>query len=378
VRDEQGRETFHRFWLLHPGAAPAAPRDSYRLPPEPAPRPFPKPAFAGDRLEKKFATPFHDWALGGGGRYLVLLFLEPKNNRLTVFDLGEAREVGHIPLPDDVGARDLLFAAGADKVVVVLPRQAVVQRWHLVTLQREKVAGLPPWANIKAVALGAASHGPVLVAWSEGDEELARAWVAFLDLETLHPTPWRPDLGFFQRDEIKVRAAMNGRAFGLWKTSTRPSGMHTLVLTPDGPVAHHRHEDPAHVVPGPDGHMTFTSLGCFRTDSPPTGTRWQKDFCLPARQGDYYFRVAPVPLNLIPDPGSRLTIYRLGNPNPVLQVPDFDAGLGEIHDQQQLRLNPRHRDYALYDRRLHLFPEARLLVVLPHGNDSIVWRRLKW
>jgi hypothetical protein len=379
ITDGRGRETFYRFWLLHPGTAPARPPAALHLPPVPEPVSFPAPKFEGRSLEKKFPNAFSDWAIGGAGRYLVLLTIESGNNRLTVLDLSTAEELGRIPLPENANPWNTFFTAGSEKVVVILPAQGVVQRWNLTSLRREAVAPLPAWAIIKNVAMGAASNGPVLVSWSEVERELDRAWFDFLDLDTLQPLHIpRKNLGSrlqHQRDQLQIRASMHGRAFGYWDPRTSPHGLSCIALSEEGAVTEYQHKSPTHVVPGPNGRTVFTSEGIVSSQLKPTPGA-EEGFFLPAQGGDYFFRITPPPpRNMIPAEKSRLDVYRWGDREPVLTVADFDAGLGPVKEQDDPLVN-RHRDVETYDKRLFAFPEHKLLVSIPHGNDRIVWQRM--
>jgi hypothetical protein len=209
--------------------------------------------------------------------------------------------------------------------------------------------------------------------------ELDRAWFDFLDLDTLQPLRIpRKDLGHgiqHQRDQFQIRASMNGRAFGYWNPRVSPHGLSSMTLSEEGAVTEYKHDDPAHVVPGPNGQTVFTSEGIFSNQLKPVPDS-EQGFFLPAHGGDYFFRIQPPPpRNLIPAEGSRLVIYRRGERQPVMAVEDFDAGLGPVKEQDPTRVD-RHRDVGTYDKRLFVFPERKLLVSIPHGNGRIVWQRM--
>jgi hypothetical protein len=383
MTDGEGRETFRRFWLIHPGDAAGNAAVTYRAGALPAPVPFPAPKFDGARFEKKFATPFRDWVVGGAGRYLVLFDVTPGKKRLSVVDLSTTAEVGDVPLPDDADPANTFFAAGNDKLLVFLPGATVVERWGLPELRREAVEALPPWGGIKAVAMGPASDGPVLVSWYEDSNQSARASFDFLDVATLQPLAvpqsgeWWTGVGTRATDEIQMRASMNGRTFGIWKLDGTPSGLQTIVLSEAGAAKCYQHETVEYATPGPDGKTVFTNIGRWAADLKPLAHAREADFCLPARQGDWFCRIAPVRQYELPAPGSRMYVYRPDRDEPILEVPDLDGGLipadGRLTEQQP---DPK-RGTSAYDRRVHLFPETGVVVVLPHGNDRVVWYRVK-
>ena len=69
--------------------------------------------------------------LGGGGRYLILHLKEKQT--LAVFDTSAGEIVKQIPVPSD----KILFAAGADSLIVLVQDQCLIQRWSLKSFELE-------------------------------------------------------------------------------------------------------------------------------------------------------------------------------------------------------------------------------------------------
>jgi hypothetical protein len=370
VTDGAGHETFHGFWVLHPGEAPAPAKQvrHKEFTPPPAPAPFAVERPAKGPTEIVLEGQFTDFTTGGGGRYLILH--QPKRKRLAVFDLSRAKVVGTVP----VRADDIHFAAGLDKLVVLYPAERRLERWSLPIIKRERVVLSPPWGGVKNIALGAAARGPLLVHWTEDFGDLDLTHFSFLDLESLRKVPvkWQgvARSGGHFRQTIQVRASTDGQVFGMWATEQQPNGVETMVYGKDAVHVHYQHEDTDHVVPGPDGEMIFTSRGRWSKDLKLLDPKLpfnQSNYVLPAVQGKYSLKVDPVPHGLLQGAKCTASVYKAGGEKPVVQVANLD-------------LSPtgkeRRRTPANHDKRLLLFPGAKLLVSIPMSNDRVVLYRL--
>src|SRR5205814_2001706 len=97
-----------------------------------------------------------DVCAGFGGKYLILRLKKLK--QLAIFDSDSAKIIKFLPIDSD----DLVFAAGAEKLIVLLNDRNIIQRWSLRTLERElSVPGLEEGASVTA-AMGYNSDGPAL------------------------------------------------------------------------------------------------------------------------------------------------------------------------------------------------------------------------
>src|SRR5687768_11175222 len=134
-------------------AAPSFAADVFR------PIDVPAPPLQQDRVEFMLPGKLTRIKAGGGGRYQVCFIKEKR--LLVVFDVSKPGIVKQIPVSED----DCVFAAGADRLIVVLPANRVVQRWNLKTLEREATAPVENRNPVAAVHMGESAHGPVLL-WS--------------------------------------------------------------------------------------------------------------------------------------------------------------------------------------------------------------------
>ena len=96
---------------------------------------------------------FEDVWVGGNGRYLI--FHLRRLNKLAVFDVSAAKVIQYLPAPVDT----VLGAAGADKLVLIAREKKTIERWTLVTFEKEVTAPLPVDFPVDRVASGAGRSG---------------------------------------------------------------------------------------------------------------------------------------------------------------------------------------------------------------------------
>ena len=155
---------------------------------------------------------------GRRGRRPVLIFHFPTLGKLGVFDVVAARITGFVSLPSgDVG-----YAAGAEKLIVVLRDQKVIQRWNLKTLEREVAVPVPDGEAVSSVTMGCAAEGPALLGTQ--DTRYSATNLRLLDPNTMQLIPHQisttwiresPSLGHL------VRASADGRVFAAWAKPVR-------------------------------------------------------------------------------------------------------------------------------------------------------------
>lgn len=133
------------------------------------------------------------YTLAGSGRYFVFHLKEAQ--KLVVMDVLTGKTAAEISGVMD----DALIAGCAEKLVIVLPGQKLMQRWSLETFTREKVAQLPGKGTTVRALMGANGRGPLLL--GGGDATL-------VDLNTLQPIELRGTL--HGRGDAAVHISYNG------------------------------------------------------------------------------------------------------------------------------------------------------------------------
>jgi hypothetical protein len=240
-----------------------------------------------DKTIQPLPAPVADLAVGGGGRFLLLHL--PSVRKLAVFDTQKAKLVHFFNLAEDA----IKFAAGEQKLIIILPATKLIQRWDLSTFEREASAPLPIQGVIKAISMGSASDELLLVHSATGTQALDRAAFNFIDIHTLKVVSTEPlQAGHYSsyRDLVHIRASADGRVYGLWCTSHSPQGLMTIVVSETKVKAHYEHTSVGHIVPGSDGQVLFTGSGLYTNDCKPFGQRTGGgQLCIPAPAGNYYY-----------------------------------------------------------------------------------------
>jgi S1-C subfamily serine protease len=336
-------------------AAPAAPADNSGGPTgtvKVVPAPLEK-----DRTERTLPAPVSDVAVGGNGRYLILLM--PRLKQLAIFDTGEAKVVGYIPVAED-NAR---FAAGMDKVLVALPRARVLQRWDLATRERELTVPLPLKEQLARMAMGSASQGPLLISGNTGVQS---SEVVFVDVKTLKPIDMQFDADarrlVHADDKAPVQASADGRVFTSYAPQSSPQFVQVMVVDGNRCRIYGNGDSVGHLSPSADGRYVYTARGIFTQEAKRVVYSDRLIFYgIAAAHGPYFVAIR--------QDGNKwvAALHMAGEERPLLPLPDVEVPDG-IDGWDRLPLG--------IDRRIHFIPEARLLVVLPGTNDKLVLYKL--
>ena len=99
---------------------------------------------------------FDQVCVGASGRSLVFYF--KALGKAAVFDVGEARITGSVPVGNDA-----IIAAGAEHLLIVDSAKREVRRYRLDTLKAEAARPLAVPGRPATVAMGSASQGPLLI-----------------------------------------------------------------------------------------------------------------------------------------------------------------------------------------------------------------------
>jgi hypothetical protein len=294
-----------------------------------------------------------DVCVAGGGRFLVLHC--PAARKLAVFDTSAAKVVKTITL----GADEVLFAAGMNKLVVVYPVEKQVVRYDLTTFAAEQDAELSAAQRPTDAAMGSATAGPLVLGGIPAQGNASKMSLMFLDVDTLTEVPIDRAEGDFKVTfgaPAHLRMSADGRTLTAWYTQLQPSGLQLALLEGNSIRGAYRAESVGHVTPGADGQTVFTEKGMFTAKADPTGRR---DMVLPAVHGAGF-------LTLTETPGGakRVEAWEAGRDMPVATFEDL-PGFG--------KRDPFERDISTLtlDKRLFWIPDARILVVIPPAADKL-------
>ncbi len=231
-----------------------------------APNTDPLPIEGGRPFVEAFDATITRVVQGMDGRVLILHF--GAEGKALVYDLQKRAAVLTIPAPEDA-----LIAAGTDRVYVLDPLSLRLASWSLTTLKKGRAHPFPVSGVIKKMVMGYATKGPLLVCSSTGMKPLDRLYFSLVDPNSLRAVvlndrQTRPATSrtlsrhYRVRDELHVRASANGAAFGLWCTSSSPTGLAVIRIGRLAVFAY-EHTSVKYVVPTANGRDVCTSQGLF-------------------------------------------------------------------------------------------------------------------
>jgi hypothetical protein len=309
-------------------------------------------------------------AVGGAGRFLVLHL--SKASALAIFDVMEGKTTLQIPVADD----NTRFAAGMTKLLIYSPKDQHLQRWNLLTQQKEHEAPFKMEAKLLSFCMGSASSGPLLISGTNTPS------VEFFDIES------------FDRLAIKVAnnssfpassvywPAANGRAFGSTHVGLgQPNGVAALRLV-NGEFQYRReHKGTWYVKCGPEGKLLYPGGHDLWTMdmkrwpwAPDLGGVAEGDVrrCfLPAHHDPFYLNLhldEGLPKTAKDQPAHGVTIYLLGSKQPVIRLSNL--GMARYKDLEGVM-------HVGIENMVHLIPRAQLLVVIPPSLDRLLLHPIK-
>ena len=305
----------------------------------------------GEAVE--FPAPITRVVPGGAGRYLIMHF--GSKSEASVFDLSTRKSALTIEAGEDA-----LIAASRDKVVVVTPFDGMYQMWSLSKMSKERGGRMPVNGTVRAICMGNASSGPMLVWWSGSAVRGAPAFYSLVAVpgfraQLLSPQERSnlPGLPHFRTNEeqMMLRAAADGKTFGVWSANTSPQGIEVL-MPGRTPLAIYQHNTAGYVIPTADNAGVCTATGYFSIDL----QRKRGDYiCLPSLDREHFVSIT--------DEG--LQIRDVKDARVVQSLPP----LAEFKAPER----PVKGTLSL-DERFHLTPELNLLVTIPPTDDRLVLR----
>ena len=296
--------------------------------------------------------PYDSFCTGGNGRYII--FQLKKSKKLALFDTFQKRIAGEINVPAD----DFHFAAGFEKLMVVLPGQKLIQRWDIKTLQREKTVPAPQGIDVKRLLMGHASAGPLLL-WE-------RAKGVLFDIDKMQPLKIRGDmLTGHSKHGLNITVSADGQTFIGWVDTgsggayalMRIEGNRTSIIKGQGGI-YGQHQ----IQPNPDAAIIYTNNGSvFDRNLKPLPANWLKSTML------------------IPTEDPRWFISVRGRGGSEAEVSFCTASDRQVvHSIKGLEEMPVPRYGSSLGRsdepRVRFVPSAKLLITLPPSNDKLVLR----
>ena len=315
------------------------------------------PALPSDKVIVTLPAEVENVAFGGGGRYMILHL--PRLHKLAIFDINAAKITRYISL----GSDDIFFAAGNEKLIVTLNDQNIIQRWSLLTGERELNVPLPDAASLRAIALGAASDGPLLMLPRQGE-------ASYLDIATLSRLDVEFPHGGFSGNHpsypYRIWAAGDGTVFTGCSPDLSPSGLAYMMLRGSKSEPRTGWDSCGYVVPNLDGSLVCTSRGIYNAELRQIDPDHFKNVeCLPAFDSLYF--VGVFAQNGDAYKKATLGVYSAADRRLLVTLPPFE----EMDTPDQWA-----RGKMTLDKCILFAPAANLLVTLADDHSRLVLRRL--
>jgi S1-C subfamily serine protease len=305
----------------------------------------------GETIE--FSAPITRIVTGGAGRYLIMHF--GSKSEASVFDLSARKSAMTIEAGEDA-----LIAASRDKVVVVTPFDGMYQMWSLTKLSKERGGRMPVNGMVRAVCMGNASSGPMLVCWASSSVRGAPALYSLVtvpgfraQLLSSQERSNLPGLPHFRTNEqqMMLRAAADGKTFGVWSANTSPQGIEVL-MPGRTPGAIYQHNSAGYVIPTADNAGVCTATGYFSIDL----QRKRGDYiCLPSLDREHFVSITAEGLQIRDVKDARVI-------QSLPPLAEFKASPSPVKETLSL------------DERFHSAPELNLLVTVPPTDDRLILR----
>jgi hypothetical protein len=317
-----------------------------------------------------------DVVVGGGGRFLVLTL--PQLHKIAIFDVNEAKVARYLAIAED----NVKIAAGMDKLMVALPTNNVLQRWSLLTGEREASVPMPVAGTLHGMCMGSASNGPLLMQFN-GNERFAGASGVLIDPATLKEvTPvWEQNRGMPSFTMFLTRVSADGRTFAMHDgVGGEPHALKCVALKGDSASLHEVWPAGGSLaIPTSDGRYLCTTTGVFTPEflqvMPRNNGARNIGPWVPARQGPYllHFELAnddqpgkqPRPQPAAPGEGD-LVFHLPGDERPLARLTGIEGVTPERIGYGQ------SQDKIEYDKRIHFIAAAKVVVAIPPTDNKLI------
>ncbi|HKB01754.1 MAG TPA: hypothetical protein VKD90_06020 [Gemmataceae bacterium] len=360
-----------------PGGPPGRPRPNLPAPKLAPldPLPIAPTPMAADRVEQTMPGPIENMIVAGGGRLLLLHLPGPRC--VAVVDVNKWERVKLIPA-EDPGAR---VAGGMNVFVIYLPAKGILERWNCRTLERDAELKADFGVEVKALAMGSASNGPLVAALGGGRRTVQGATtLGYFDPMTGKELGYEIGgaknpfgIGISDANPL-VRVSADGSVVTAWGDNGR-GGAQSDVIEGGRITRHWQSRWLGAAVPGPDGRTVYGRGERFPPDL--KGGRIPRDdprnpvWLIPAVHGDYFVSLR----------GSAADAGKLGRPRKAVAEICLGAdaksvlNLGELVDFE-LPTGIGDARGKTFDQYVALVPDAKLFAFVPtKARERLVLRR---
>lgn len=363
---QEGKEVASATDSVFLGATASAPAGEVKR------QPIQQPVLEQNKLERKLPSTITDVAVGGGGKFILLLLTQVR--QVAVFDVSQARVIKYIPVEDD----DVHLAAGQEKLFIAMNNKRVLQRWDLEALTLEATVPLP-CQSVQFLLMGYASHGPLIISKPRENDN----GTLYLNIETLKelPVAHTNEIGYDASYGCQWRISGDGTVLAGWTHGISPASFGTHILKG---LTLHRYtggERLAYCRPGRDGKVLYTSAGLFTQECIPfpghaSPSRGNGKYTIPSTSGEWYLSFTPSTVGSDARLRSRqpstpatlqAALHVVGRPEELANLPQLDM--------TGIPVDVPYTSKLLFDKRVVFVPEAKIVVTIPVTNDRLVMQR---
>lgn len=303
--------------------------------------------------------------VGGGGRFLVFYFR--RLGKLGVFDANAARIVRYIP----ASTLNAEFAVGRSKLILVPSNMGTIERWDLLTGQKELTFPCP-FDPVAGMAMGSETDERFLICGMLRTPNHRRRHISFWGVRTFRPTDIPIEGSFvddYSRSGANVRASADGTVYAAGNLHAA-EGLGAMVLAAGRARVKRLHLRSWLAVPSPDGRFIHAHRKIYTsTLAPFPVVPKDAELLVPAVRGRYILGVTHVRTREGPTRKTRvrLGLYVLGHADPVVRLDAIDLG-GAATDSFGPHQTP--------DKFFYLIPDADLLVIVTPSKDRLILKNL--
>jgi len=295
-------------------------------------------------------------AMGGGGRYFIAHI--PSRKSLAIFDVNQGKITKQLRLPTN----QISFAAGADKLVLLIHGQRLIQRYDLETLKLELTMPVNISGQPSGVTMGCAANGPLLIK--------ADTISQFLDLHSLQKHK-RKIISRFPLDTYsEVRCSANGLVFVQWDPSSNPVGLGIVAFDEGDMVSRDlRSGGPQEslfllknyggggasgaVLPGADGKYCYGQRAAWETKNRRAGGIDVGGPVFPEVNGKLFVK----------DDKKEFSFYSQGSKEKIVSLP-----MPEILKTTRIAATSRH---GWKQEGRYFISQANLMILVPDSRDKL-------
>lgn len=309
-------------------------------------------------------APLTDMVAGRGGQYLIMYFQSLK--QLKVFDVSSLKFIKTLP----VESEDILFAAGADYLIVVLRDQQKIERWKLDDFKRDLVVASPVDNPIHAAVMGHSSRKLLVLFHGPNENRQNYDYIDPRSMKVLEVAG--KGAGYLSSNPLLLKyitASADGRVVTL--------ANNTLIYL-ESKVAHRQspRDYGSLLLSGADGSYLYSERGIITNQMEEVFQAAkvgkpvlpiQLGSLIPAIQPGYF-------LNLLSSSQRNssqidvLAVHAEGELQPLLALNDIDTSLSKYERQDPPGM--------AFTKRFSFFPNQNILIQVPNTNDRLILHRV--